>query len=224
MPLDQKTLKEASCRRNRRIGSAQETDPLHRVIYDIFGFFPQTIQGADILAHTDNDQPYQVFIPDFFDGKPADISWYPPDNDEKGAKLGEFFKTTAAPPKTLERIPKVIDELKKSKGVDSWGIVGFCWGGKIVNLSSFEGTLFKVAAAAHPAMVAGDDAKGIVIPYAMLPSMDEDKGEVEKWQQNIKAPNVVEWFPDQASPTGRSTILRNDTDLLTGTRLDGGSR
>ena len=46
--------------------------------------------------------------PDFFDGKPADISWYPPDNDEKGKKLGEFFNTQAAPPKTLERIPKVL--------------------------------------------------------------------------------------------------------------------
>lgn len=169
------------------------------VIYDIFGFFPQTIQGADILALTDKEHPYQVFIPDFFDGKPADISWYPPDNDEKGAKLGEFFKTTAAPPKTLERIPEVIDELKKSKGVQEWGIVGFCWGGKIVNLSSFEGSLFKVAAAAHPAMVAGDDAKGVIIPYAMLPSKDEDKSEVEKWQQNIKTPNIVEWFPDQVS-------------------------
>ena len=30
-------------------------------------------------------------MPDFFDGKPADISWYPPDTDEKGKKLGEFF-------------------------------------------------------------------------------------------------------------------------------------
>ncbi|KAF9738227.1 hypothetical protein PMIN03_001970 [Paraphaeosphaeria minitans] len=166
-------------------------------IFDIFGFFPQTIQGADILAHTDKDHPYQVFMPDVFDGKPADISWYPPDNDEKGAKLGEFFKTAAAPPKTLERIPKIIDELTKSKGIEEWGLVGFCWAGKIVNISSFEGTLFKVAAAAHPAMVAGDDAKGVVIPFAMLPSGDEDRTEVEKWQKNIKTPNVVEWFPDQ---------------------------
>ena len=37
------------------------------VIYDIFGFFPQTIQGADILAYSDSEHPYQVFIPDFFE-------------------------------------------------------------------------------------------------------------------------------------------------------------
>lgn len=60
------------------------------IVYDIFGFFPQTIQGADILAHSDKEHQYQVFMPDFFDGKPADISWYPPDSKEKGEKLGEY--------------------------------------------------------------------------------------------------------------------------------------
>jgi hypothetical protein len=52
------------------------------VVYDIFGFFPQTIQGADILAYGNSESKYQVFMPDFFEGSPADISWYPPDNGE----------------------------------------------------------------------------------------------------------------------------------------------
>lgn len=63
------------------------------VVYDIFGFFPQTIQGADILAHGDKEHQYQVFMPDFFDGKPADISWYPPDNEDKQNKLGQYVFT-----------------------------------------------------------------------------------------------------------------------------------
>ena len=33
------------------------------VVYDIFGFFPQTFQGADILANGDKDKPRQVFMP-----------------------------------------------------------------------------------------------------------------------------------------------------------------
>lgn len=37
------------------------------VVYDIFGFFPQTLQGADILAHADKEHQYQVFMP----GKPC---------------------------------------------------------------------------------------------------------------------------------------------------------
>ena len=45
------------------------------VIYDIFGFFPQTIQGADILSTSDEAHQYQVFMPDFFQGEPADIAW-----------------------------------------------------------------------------------------------------------------------------------------------------
>lgn len=45
------------------------------VVFDIFGFFPQTVQGADILATSDKHHKYQIFMPDFFDGKPADISW-----------------------------------------------------------------------------------------------------------------------------------------------------
>jgi dienelactone hydrolase len=60
-----------------------------------------------------------------------------------------------------------------------------------------ENTKFKAAAACHPAMVAGDDAPGITIPYIMLPSGDEPKDDVEKWQKGVKVPNVVEWFPDQ---------------------------
>lgn len=60
------------------------------VIYDIFGFFPQTIQGADILAHADSDHQYKVFMPDFFDGNACPIEWYPPDTEEKGQKLGKY--------------------------------------------------------------------------------------------------------------------------------------
>jgi len=102
------------------------------IIYDIFGFFPQTIQGADILAHSDKEHQYQVFMPDWFDGNAADISWYPPDTEEKGKKLGEFFQTQAAPPKTIERVKKVMEELQSSNpGVKNWGVVGYCWGGKV---------------------------------------------------------------------------------------------
>lgn len=32
--------------------------------YDIFGYFDQTLQGADILATSNEHQNYKVFIPD----------------------------------------------------------------------------------------------------------------------------------------------------------------
>lgn len=75
-------------------------------------------------------------MPDFFEGKPADISWYPPDTKEKKEKLGEFFSNVGNPTKTVERVPKVIKEIESQfSGIESWGAVGFCWGGKVCILS-----------------------------------------------------------------------------------------
>lgn len=186
------------------------------VIYDIFGFFPQTLQGADILAHSDKEHQYRIFIPDWFEGKPADISWYPPDTDDKGKKLREFFQTTAAPPKTVQRVNKVMEELQsQNPGIKSWGVVGYCWGGKvvsssrsssfhplltdfqIVNLVSQSGTPFKAAATCHPAMVDPNDAPNVTIPMLMLPSKDEDQSAVDQYEAKLKVPKQVEWFKDQ---------------------------
>ncbi|KAF2404357.1 carboxymethylenebutenolidase [Trichodelitschia bisporula] len=168
------------------------------VVYDVFGYFPQTLQGADILAHGDAERPYRVYIPDFFDGPAADITWYPPDTKEKGEKLGNFFNTTAAPPRTVPRVPKVVEELSKANpDIQSWGVVGYCWGGKIVNLTSQSGTPFKAAAICHPAMVDPADAPKVTIPIAVLPSMDEDKKTIGEYEAALKVKHIVKWFPDQ---------------------------
>lgn len=168
------------------------------VIYDIFGYFPQTLQGADILAYGDKEKQYQVFMPDLFEGNPADITWYPPDTPEKGKKLGEFFSGIAAPPKHVKRVPELVAAIKKEySGLESFAVIGYCWGGKIVNLVSQEGTPFKAAAAIHPAMVDPADAPKVTIPIAVLPSGDEDKEAVTGYEKALKVENVVEWFPTQ---------------------------
>lgn len=66
-----------------------------------------------------------------------------------------------------------------------------------MNLSSMQGSRFKAAASCHPAMVDANDAAGVTIPFAMLPSKDEPKEDVEKWQQAIKTKNIVQWWPNQ---------------------------
>lgn len=45
-------------------------------VFDIFGYFDQTIQGADILAASDRHQKYKVFMPDWFNGSPCPAEWY----------------------------------------------------------------------------------------------------------------------------------------------------
>ena len=168
-------------------------------IYDIFGYFPQSLQGADILSTSDKDHQYQVFIPDFFEGKPADISWYPPDNEEKGKALGNFFQTTGAPPKAAEKVPTLVKAIQANyPSIKTWGVLGFCWGGKIVSLTtSTESTPFTAGAECHPAMIDPSDATKIKIPLCMLASGDESAEDVKKFESNLKGEKHVETFGDQ---------------------------
>jgi hypothetical protein len=91
------------------------------VIYDIFGYYSQTIQGADILAYGNKKKSTLVAMPDILENDYADISWYPPDTPEKGQKLGDFFKGPAEPGKTVAKVPKILAELKSAyPSVTSW--------------------------------------------------------------------------------------------------------
>ncbi|KAG0157351.1 hypothetical protein PDIDSM_4536 [Penicillium digitatum] len=143
------------------------------VVYDIFGFFDQTIQGADILA-TSTDQKYRVFIPDFFEGSPADISWYPPTTQEHKEKLGNFFSTKAVPPKTLSKIPSIVAEGNKLAPGDP------------------AVSARKIASSAaqwhHDAMN---------IPMVLLASKDEPAQDIKDFEANLKGPKYVETFPTQ---------------------------
>jgi len=167
-------------------------------VFDIFGHKPQSIQGADILASSGSTK-FQVFVPDLFNGKPADLSWYPPDNKEKEEKLGQFFSTTANPADAAKKLPQIVAEINKQTGgtIKNWAVVGFCWGGKIVSLTTGKDTPFKVAAVAHPAMVDPKEAEAITVPFALLPSKDEPKDDVEAFAKNLKVDHIVEYYPDQ---------------------------
>jgi len=138
-------------------------------------------------------------MPDFFDGKPVDINIFPPQTDEHKATLGKFFETTGAPPKTVKRIPEIVKAVEeKYPNVKEWGIVGFCWGGKVVNLTlSEKGTKFKVGAIAHPAMLDAKDAENVQVPLAVLASKDEDASDVKKFEEALKVEKHVETFGDQ---------------------------
>ena len=89
------------------------------VVYDIFGYFDQTVQGADLLAHSGR---YQVFMPDFFDGNPAEMSWMAQGME---GPLGTFFGTTGNPETAVGKLPGLVDAIeKKYTSIKSWGILG----------------------------------------------------------------------------------------------------
>ncbi|GFP59349.1 uncharacterized AIM2 family protein C30D10.14 [Trichoderma asperellum] len=168
------------------------------VVYDIFGYFDQTVQGADILAFSDDHQKYKVFMPDWFKGKPCPIEYYPPDTPEKQKALGEFF-ATFPPPKIAGYVPEYVDAVKAhSPSVSKLAMLGYCWGGKVVALTVKAPTNpFAAAAAAHPAMVDPADAEGLTVPFALLASKDEDVTAVKQFEEALKVPHHVETFADQ---------------------------
>ncbi|KFH46996.1 putative AIM2 family protein-like protein [Hapsidospora chrysogenum ATCC 11550] len=168
------------------------------VIYDIFGYFDQTVQGADILAHSDEKQKYKVYIPDWFKGKPCPIEIYPPDTDAKKKELGDFF-TTYPPPKVAGLIPDYVNAIKaKDSSISKFGILGYCWGGKVVSLAlKADGNPFSIAASIHPAMVDPADAKDVKVPFIMLASGDEPPEDVKKFEDTLAVPKHVETFDDQ---------------------------
>ncbi|KAI1117988.1 alpha/beta-hydrolase [Nemania sp. NC0429] len=168
-------------------------------VFDIFGYFSQTLQGADILATSDSQQKYKLFMPDWFNGKPCDIAWYPPDTEEKQQKLGEWFAKNS-PVDVAVALVDYVKVLKTANpSITSWGLIGYCWGGKVVELVTSQAATnpFSISAACHPAMVDPAGASKILVPYALLASMEEPAEAVKEFESGLKVPHYVETFGDQ---------------------------
>ncbi|KAL7269227.1 hypothetical protein RUND412_008122 [Rhizina undulata] len=171
------------------------------VVYDIFGFFPQTIQGADIIASAG----HLVVMPDYFHGNPLEISVIPPDTPEKQAKLQSFFAGPAAPPTNVavsrNLYPTLQSQFPETK---RWGVIGYCWGGKITALLSGKDTKFVASVQIHSAMVDPEEARKISIPHLMLASKDEPAEDVAAYKsilgssenKEIREKSVVETYPN----------------------------
>jgi dienelactone hydrolase len=146
-------------------------------VYDIFGYFPQTQQGADIVAST---LKTTVYMPDFFepDG-PFPHDPFPPTTPEGQQALQDFFGTTANPPKNVEKLIVFGNHLK-SNGANNVGLYGFCWGGKVSVLAGGDNTPFSAVSIIHPAMLSADDSTKLTIPLAIYPSKDEPIDEFKK--------------------------------------------
>jgi len=92
-------------------------------IYDIFGYYPQTLQGADILA-TSGATKYKVFMPDWFKGEPCPIEWFPPNTEEKQKNLGAFFQKNP-PPGVAAALPGYVKAVsEKYPEIKDWAVLG----------------------------------------------------------------------------------------------------
>ncbi|OBZ79658.1 putative AIM2 family protein C30D10.14 [Grifola frondosa] len=147
-------------------------------VFDIFGFKPQTQQGADILAEKLNAQ---VIMPDFFEpAEPWPVEHFPPKTHQEKAKLQAFFGGPAKPQDAVGRLLTVGKALK-SDGAKFVGTFGFCWGGKVTILAGSDAaTPFDAVAATHPAMLHAADVNELKVPLGFYPSNDEPVDECKK--------------------------------------------
>ncbi|KAF7320040.1 Dienelactone hydrolase family protein [Mycena kentingensis (nom. inval.)] len=147
-------------------------------VYDIFGFFPQTQQGADVLA---SSLDTTVYMPDFFEPHgPFPLDKFPPTTDEGKADLQAFFGGPASAPATVEKLTAFVKHLKDTTSGLKVGVYGFCWGGKVTVTASAEGSPLDAAAIVHPAFLAVGDAEKLAIPLGIYPSKDEPQDEYLK--------------------------------------------
>nr|XP_023908620.1 uncharacterized AIM2 family protein C977.15-like [Quercus suber]POF15583.1 putative aim2 family protein [Quercus suber] len=164
-------------------------------MFDIFGFTSPTLQGADILGAAG----YRVFMPDLLEGSPAQKEWfYDHESGENKQKFDALMGRIRDPKPHLDNVSTVLAELKqKFPSVESWGAIGYCWGGKLVALTSGPEALWKVGVSTSPARVDAADGKKINIPFAMLASKDEPADEVKAFGEALTGPKHVEIFENQ---------------------------
>ena len=173
------------------------------LIYDIFGYKPQTLQGCDLLA---SSSTLKVFLPDFLGPNAFSLADFSPDTPEKKQKLGSLFSGAGKPDETAERVLQTLDAIKSTKegeGVNGWGILGYCWGGKVAGLAVQKAAAsspspFKALGEVHPAMVDPSEAPKIHIPTIVLASKDEDAAAVREFEEKLGTQTKhVETFGDQ---------------------------
>lgn len=157
------------------------------VVYDIFGYWPTTKQGADLLADATKAR---VVMPDFFRGKPFPQEYYPPNTDEKKNALQSFFGEAGDFQARKPDLEAVAEELKKD-GATKLGLMGFCWGGKLSVQNGGEGTQFVSVAQIHPAMVDAKDAAKLTVPVANFPSKDEPKEDVDAFEAEVQKKDIA---------------------------------
>ncbi|RFU78627.1 dienelactone hydrolase [Trichoderma arundinaceum] len=161
-------------------------------IYDIFGIWPQTIQGADRLSAQSGSL---VLVPDFFDGKGLDQGDIPNDTEEKTQRVYAFFNSTANPQDNLIKLLALRKELaEKYPAIEGhWGLFGLCWGGKLTVLACGEGNegvgrRFTASGTAHPGYKSNSlldeaDAKAQTAPHILLASKDEPADKVALYKE-----------------------------------------
>jgi len=120
-------------------------------VYDIFGFHDHIKQIADaVSAGKGASGQFRVVIPDFFRQGPVG-SW------ETG---------------TDQDVRNVVNYFRQS-AENTFGIYGFCWGGRISVKAAQELGAIRAAGLIHPSGVVTDDARSLMGSALLLPASND---------------------------------------------------
>ncbi|KAJ3028432.1 UNVERIFIED_CONTAM: hypothetical protein HDU68_001658 [Siphonaria sp. JEL0065] len=133
--------------------------------YDIFGDHINTRRVADLLS----SHGFRVALPDLCRGNPWPGSIWPPPGGFP--QVMEHIRKNASFP-SVERDMKTTREYLATEGFQSFGLVGFCWGGVNVALLS-QDSAYKAGAIIHSGAFSLEDAAKVSSPLLIMPAGDD---------------------------------------------------
>ncbi|KAF2171877.1 hypothetical protein M409DRAFT_18109 [Zasmidium cellare ATCC 36951] len=167
------------------------------IIYDVFGYSYQILQGADFLA----SQGYKVFMPDFFGENPAPMTWMPmPDASGKeppvnDKALDDFCEGPGNTEQTVEKVLRLRQRLQADDSrIQQWGLLGYCWGGYVANFLLDLKSPFGACVELHPGFPAKEVAEKVARPILALCSKDEPKETYAHFKPHVRTEFKVVHF------------------------------
>ncbi|KAJ3155446.1 hypothetical protein HDU89_006409 [Geranomyces variabilis] len=154
-------------------------------VYDIFGYAPQTQQGADLIESATG---FRVIMPDLLQGRGAPMDILPPlseaskgmsgmDEETKKKAQERFAAVFADAGDFQKRIPDLhaLAAALRAGGARRVGVYGLCWGGKLAILAANAHVGdFDAIAQAHPTRFDADDYCAVKVPVASFPSESDN--------------------------------------------------
>ncbi|SCV71695.1 BQ2448_3283 [Microbotryum intermedium] len=199
-------------------GEGEDRRTVIVIAMDIFGFsIPNAKLIADQLA---KDTGRDVYVPDYYKGDPAPASKLSlPTSPQAQLPLLTRLKNLGATVYTFIRHVGVVwiyrnragvlvprakefcEALKKEKGVERIGAIGYCMGGtNVCLLGGMPNHIIDVAIIAHPGPLKVDDFKRLHLPTSLIVAeedfaFDSIKGEVEPLVEAMEEVTEVRRYP-----------------------------
>lgn len=148
-------------------------------------------------------QGYKVFMPDFFEGRPAPLTWMPmpdksgrePPADDRA--LDEFCQGPGNTEKTIEKVLRITQiSQANNPQIAKWGLVGFSWGGYVASCLLAAGSPFEACVQVYPGWPGQEVAERIAKPILAVCSKDEPESEYAHFRPFLKVEAHFVHFPD----------------------------